>query len=143
MYQIFRHCFTVTAKSLTCHYLHIRLILVSANHAHFIQNCLSDRSGSGLETCMANLEKDIASANLRGSLIQQILLTFNCSKHFSLSKLLTSKLWSSRSGKMTSAIIIISEWFIFDSSKCQLRFCWHDTEHGYGRCQTFQFCATQ
>ena len=40
--------------------------------------------------------------------------------------------------KMTSAIIIISEWFNlnFNSSKCQLRFCWHDIEHGYGRCQT-------
>ena len=65
----------------SCHYLHIRLILVSANHAHFIQNC--ERSGSGLETCIANLE-DIVQ-NLCGSLILQILQTFNRSQHLFLS----------------------------------------------------------
>ena len=31
-------------------------------HNSFKIVCLSDKSGSGLETCMANLEKDIASA---------------------------------------------------------------------------------
>ena len=78
----------------SCHYLHIRLILVSANHAHFIQNC--ERSGSGLETCIANLEKDIVQ-NLCGSLILQILQTFNCSQHFFYQNFLTGKLWFSHS----------------------------------------------